>query len=303
MAVFKEVKNNAISTVVSGELNNTTDPVTFSVASGEGSKFPSSGSFWVTIWDKTTYADPGDDPNMEILLCTSRTGDDLTADRAEQGTSAVAHTGTPTVALLVTEQNIKDIHTAINAIEPYIAPTGSVQMWAGGSAPTGWLLCDGATISRSTYANLFAVIGTTYGAGDGSTTFLVPNLQGKFPIGYNSGDGDFDAMGETGGAKTINIAHSHTVDDHTHGASGLVARLRFNSSSVGHYQARSTATYTSTIKTTATLGRAADGANTGSEGPAVAGVTDGATPGTNSQLSSTQSIVPPYIVLQFIIKT
>jgi hypothetical protein len=127
MAVFKEVKNNAISTVVSGELNNTTDPVTFSVASGEGSKFPSSGSFWVTIWDKTTYADPGDDPNMEILLCTSRTGDDLTADRAEQGTSAVAHTGTPTVALLVTEQNIKDIHTAINAIEPYIAPTGSVQ--------------------------------------------------------------------------------------------------------------------------------------------------------------------------------
>lgn len=60
-------------------------------------------------------------------------------------------------------------------------PTGSILPYGGSTAPTGWLLCNGGTISRTTYENLFAVIGTSYGAGDGSTTFNLPN--GKVPIG------------------------------------------------------------------------------------------------------------------------
>ena len=64
-----------------------------------------------------------------------------------------------------------------------IAPTGVVQAFAGRTTPQGWLLCDGSAVSRTTYAALFAVIGTTYGAGDGSTTFNLPNLVDKFVEG------------------------------------------------------------------------------------------------------------------------
>lgn len=97
-------------------------------------------------------------------------------------------------------------------------PAGVIQQYAGSSAPTGYLLCEGQAISRSTYSALYAVIGTTYGAGDGSTTFNLPNLKGKVPIGLNSSDASFDARGETGGEKTHTIttaelpAHTHSVD-------------------------------------------------------------------------------------------
>lgn len=111
MLAFKQVNNNARSTT-SG-LNNTTDPVTFSVAAGHGARFPQPGNgFWVTVWDATTYADPGDDANMEIMLVTARSTDSLTATRGQLGTSAVAHSGTVAVRLLVVDQQVEDIHQA-----------------------------------------------------------------------------------------------------------------------------------------------------------------------------------------------
>ncbi len=61
-----------------------------------------------------------------------------------------------------------------------ILPTGSVIAFAANSTPNGYLICNGAAVNRTTYADLFAVIGTTYGSGDGSTTFNVPNLTDKF---------------------------------------------------------------------------------------------------------------------------
>ncbi len=65
----------------------------------------------------------------------------------------------------------------------YLDPVGSIISYGGSSAPTGWLLCDGSAISRTTYADLFAVLGTTYGTGDGSTTFNIPDFRGVFPKG------------------------------------------------------------------------------------------------------------------------
>ena len=62
-------------------------------------------------------------------------------------------------------------------------PTGIVQAFAGATTPQGWLLCDGSAVSRTDYADLYAVIGDTYGAGDGSTTFNLPNLVDKFVEG------------------------------------------------------------------------------------------------------------------------
>ena len=80
---------------------------------------------------------------------------------------------------------------------------GAIKPWGKATAPVGYVLCDGTAISRTTYAELFVVIGTTYGAGDTSTTFNVPDLQGKSPQGY---DGSTYNLAATGGANTVTVA-------------------------------------------------------------------------------------------------
>ena len=90
---------------------------------------------------------------------------------------------------------------------------GDIKMTACSTAPAGWLICDGSTISRTTYSRLFAAIGTTYGSGDGSNTFNIPDLQCRFAIGCSTNY----ALGSTGGE----AAHTLTVDEipsHTHSA-------------------------------------------------------------------------------------
>ena len=69
------------------------------------------------------------------------------------------------------------VNENFDKIDAYIP--GVIQLYAGSTAPNGWLICNGQSVSRTTYAALYAVIGTTYGAGDGSTTFNVPNLVNK----------------------------------------------------------------------------------------------------------------------------
>jgi microcystin-dependent protein len=104
-------------------------------------------------------------------------------------------------------------------------PSGSITQFAGSTAPSGWLSCDGTTVSRTTYAALFAVVGTTYGAGDGSTTFALPNMKGRVPVGYDSAQTEFDGLGETGGEKTHLLivsempSHTHLQNAHAHSAS------------------------------------------------------------------------------------
>ena len=75
-------------------------------------------------------------------------------------------------------------------------------MWPTTSAPGGWFICDGTAVSRSTYASLYAVIGTVFGSGNGSTTFNLPNFKGLSPVGYDSGQSEFNAIGKTGGEKS-----------------------------------------------------------------------------------------------------
>ena len=98
-------------------------------------------------------------------------------------------------------------------------PVGTILLYGGTSAPTGWLLCNGNAVSRTTYSELFAVLSTSYGVGDGSTTFNVPDFLGRTVIGTGSGSGlTARSRGDKSGEEThaITIAelasHSHTYD-------------------------------------------------------------------------------------------
>lgn len=78
---------------------------------------------------------------------------------------------------------------ASTAFVQNLVPPGVVFPYAGPTPPTGWLLCDGSAVSRTTYARLFAAIGTVYGVGDGSTTFNLPDLRGEFLRALDNGRG------------------------------------------------------------------------------------------------------------------
>ena len=92
-------------------------------------------------------------------------------------------------------------------------PAGTVLIYAGASVPEGYLLCNGAAISRTEYDVLFEVIGTTYGAGNGTTTFNLPDLRGRVVIGVSG----THAIGTTGGAETVTLtaqqipSHNHSI--------------------------------------------------------------------------------------------
>lgn len=168
---------------------------------------------------------------------------------------------------------------------PTYVPTGGMLMWGTASAPTGYLLCNGSAVSRSTYAALFAVIGTAYGSGDGSTTFTLPDFRDRFPVGA----GTTYAANSTGGSKdAIVVSHNHTatsssvVTDNGHSHYGGGGNF---SGSYGGWYANSdyqniptfSSTTGITVATTTTV------ASTGSSG-------------TNANL-------PPYLGVYFIIKT
>jgi microcystin-dependent protein len=185
-----------------------------------------------------------------------------------------------------------------------LVPPGSVSAFAGISVPGGWLYCDGSAIDRTIYADLFAAIGTTFGAGDGETTFNIPNLRGRNIIGLNSSETDFDVLGETGGAKrhTLTIAelpaHNHGVIDpgHAHGVTDP-----------GHahdYQAQFG--YQS-VNTLTTQADAADDVeyggttNTNTTGVTVNTATTGITTALTGNNQS-HNILDPYMALRYIIK-
>lgn len=124
---------------------------------------------------------------------------------------------------------------------PALMPAGVVLPYGGSAAPTGYLLADGASYLRTDYADLFAAIGTTYGAADG-THFNVPNLKGKIPVGLNASDADFDMLGETGGAKTSASSGTNSAPiftgsalaTHTHGTGSYAASVHTGTAVAAH---------------------------------------------------------------------
>lgn len=121
------------------------------------------------------------------------------------------------------------------------AEPGTILPFGNPSTPTGWLRCDGSAVSRTTYADLFTAIGTTWGAGDGSTTFNVPDLRGVSCIGKGQGAGLTNrTLAGSGGAQTVTLAvgempshnHSYTAQSITTNNPTQAAQLNTTGSTV-----------------------------------------------------------------------
>ena len=118
-----------------------------------------------------------------------------------------------------------------------VLPTGTITTYGGSTAPSGWLVCDGSAISRASYSTLFGIIGTSYGSGDGSTTFNLPDLQGRVPAGYAASGGhtDVSTLGNNDGVALASRRpkHQHTVYDPTHGHTAARSTGSVNGSDYG----------------------------------------------------------------------
>jgi microcystin-dependent protein len=202
----------------------------------------------------------------------------------ETGTGALVFagsptfTGTPLAPTAAAGTNTTQIATTAFVLSNG-APTGGLIMWSTSTAPTGWLLCNGAAVSRTTYAALFAIVGSTFGVGDGSTTFNLPNYVNRFPIGV----GSTAALAATGGSNdAVVVSHTHTATSTDSGHIHPTPPNFYQSAPNGFAGAGGagqtySATYTGYANVTTTV-------NT-------AGVS-----GTNANL-------PPYLGINFIIKT
>lgn len=203
------LKNNAVSKLAS---SLTTGATALSVTAGQGDMFPtlSAGDWFPVTLVNAVGA-------LELVKCTARTGDVLTVIRAQEGTAALAFAAGDRVELRMSAAVIEDINarlaqtvTDLAATIASLGLTGAVSMFAQTTAPAGWLKANGAAISRTTYAALFAVIGTSYGAGDGTTTFNLPDPRGMFTRALDDGRGkDVGRAINTVQAPML-LSHAHT---------------------------------------------------------------------------------------------
>ena len=208
-------------------LGCTDSAVTINVS--DGAIFPSitTDQYFMLVLEDATL-------NREIVKCTAKATNALTVVRAQEGTAARAWNQGDRVALRMTSGAFEariaevetDLDTRVDALEAQVTslangvPIGEPFAWFLDTPPTGAMECDGSACSRTTYADLFAKIGTRFGAGDGSTTFNLPDLRGEFLRGYShTSSNDPDAAnrldrgdGTTGNA--IGTKQTSAILDH-----------------------------------------------------------------------------------------
>ncbi|MEL0207667.1 MAG: tail fiber protein [Gammaproteobacteria bacterium] len=166
-------------------------------------------------------------------------------------------------------------------------PTATIIPWSDTSVPTGYLECDGAAVSRTTYAALYAIVGDTYGSGDGSTTFNVPDLQDNIPMGKSG----TKAVGSTGGANTV--TPTGNVAGSTANATLSTAQL------ASHNHSSGANTMGRTLGHPETGFNVAVGSSTGA-----AGSGGGHAHNMSANFAGdANSVVQPYLTLMYIIKT
>jgi microcystin-dependent protein len=192
-------------------------------------------------------------------------------------------TGTPVAPTAAAGTNTTQLATTAFVLANGV-PTGGLVMWSTNTAPNGFLLCDGAAVSRTTYAALFAIVGTTFGAGDNSTTFNVPNYTNRVPYGAT--------LGATGGsADAVVVSHTHTA------TSSVVDPGHAHTIVDGEVNTRTNPYFNWTGTGGASVG--VTGARTNSNTTGITVSTSNSTEG----VSGTNANLPPYLGIKFIIKT
>lgn len=212
------------------------------------------------------------------------------ANTSSLGTAAALNVGTSANNVVQLDSNAR-----LPSVEG-TTPTGALMPFAGSSAPSGWLLCFGQQVSRSTYAALFAVLGTAYGTGDGSTTFNLPDLRGRTVAGR-------DNMGGSA-ASRLTAAGSGVAGD-TLGASGGAETHVLTTAQIPAHQhfVANTVSTTANLSTTNTL--AVDASYGSNASYNLAGSSTTATLGLTSSVGTgaAHNNVQPTIILNYIIKT
>jgi microcystin-dependent protein len=171
-------------------------------------------------------------------------------------------------------------------------PTATIVPWSSSSVPTGFLECNGAAVSRSTYSALFAIVGTTYGVGDGASTFNVPDLQDNVAVGKSNNK----ALGSTAGANTV--TSTGNVGGSTANATLSTAQLASHS----HPGGRGNGGRSQNISGDPGSGQYQSGGVSGNTGSAGSGS------GHSHNMSATfsgdaTSVLQPYLTIIYIIKT
>ena len=228
----------------------------YSAQTGSAGDFTVNGNFTVT----------GNQTDTGNLTVSGTFTANNAASFAVSPTAPTPTAGDNTTKLATTAFVSNSLATIVSTV------SGSILMWPTASAPSGYLLCDGTAVSRTTYATLFALFGTTFGSGDGSTTFNVPNYTNRMPYGTT--------VGATGGsADAVVVSHTHSITDpghnHTIPVSGpdVFAGGPYNYNAIWNNINSNTSTATTGIS-----------------------INTAGTSGTNANL-------PPYLGINFIIKT
>jgi|TARA_X000000950_G_scaffold6387_1_gene6907 microcystin-dependent protein len=215
------------------------------------------------------------------------------------------------------------ISSKLTAAGAFTIATGMILPWAAALAdkPAGYLNCDGSVVSRSTYSALFAVISTTFGSGDGSSTFGLPNFQNRMAIGKS---GTY-ALGSTGGATTDSFTPSGSISGSTGGTALTISQLPSHNHSATSTSSSSSSTSDGVLTTGSGSGPGGGGANiiSGNQSTRpVTGITTSTTTTTSTSIGNTGSgathnhtlsasfsgsagtvdVLNPYISINFIIK-
>lgn len=238
---FDEASGLWINTTPATTLDSLTDvTLTEPILDGQALAYDLATETWINTTPATTLDSLTDVELTEPLADGQALTYDLATDTWINATPASTLADLTDVDITTVPAENGDVLTYDAIAEEWVAQTlgeaalgaGAIMAWGGATAPSGWLMADGSAVSRTEYASLFAEIGTTFGTGDGTMTFNVPDLRGRTPFGYDSAQTEFDTIGETGGSKTTSFP---TQGDGTSTGNGLTYSESMSSVDDGTY--------------------------------------------------------------------